>query len=322
MSIAPLRLTEGQKVYIGGKFFSVKAKAIREALKAQGIGTVRSCRDADAIVLGARFTAGDVYAVKEGARVVFEHELGPALSIESHAPDERIAEWVERFSDGLRELIAHPNVRVALVDLAKPASDRQIASAEKKLGGELPATLDALYRTYGSWTVLWQFENSPLKEDTENLQQTIARLGSDFCVGQRYDGSLRILPLPKASKKAAEEVLWHGPNDQLASDLGAYLKKLGHEQPRLWLFDYFSEYAMAVVQVEPAPGSCTVLYGTAHGARLDGARPSDLQRYLDAVVAAHLSVEARKEMLDLPLSGDPTERFEGPFVEVDLDGPG
>jgi hypothetical protein len=68
-----------------------------------------------------------------------------------------------------------------------------------------------------------------------------------------------------------------------------------------------------------APGACTVLYGTAHGAKLDGARPSNLERYLDAVVATRFSVEARKAMLDLPLTGDATERFEGPFATVDLD---
>ncbi|MCB9636185.1 MAG: hypothetical protein H6721_29080 [Sandaracinus sp.] len=156
-----------------------------------------------------------------------------------------------------------------------------------------------------------------MRDEVENLQRTIARLQHDWCVGQKYDGSLRILPLPRASGANWRQALWGGPNDVLEQRLAQYVGRLGHAELRLWLFDFFSEYAMANLEVEPE--RATVLYGTAHGADLDGSRPSTIEAYLDAIVASYLSVEARHEMFSLGLGGDSTRRFEGPHANVDLD---
>jgi hypothetical protein len=291
----------GKTIVLTGKFGDLSRAQAGAGLRALGalIGSSIT-KHTDAVFAGDDAGAKLTKAKALGIAVHGEAELRVILRGAAKKAPTTVAgpleRYVERFRAMVEELRAHPEVVVYRFNVNPAASRADFSAVEKQLGRPLPADIRAFYEQADGLLLQWTHKRhehfDPKAHQPDDKRKSFLDYGP---------GCVRVLPIKEAFVTANWKNQFY--DDTMGDKPGPYVLR-GRSWPSLLdfskslrVFDWYSAFYVAAFVVHP-DHEPWVIVGDDHGVCWDGYAPTNLESYLEGVLARYGTHSGREVFRD------------------------
>ena len=197
--------------------------------------------------------------IKEGCEAVWEKTLTDQLNTKNLP---YFSDLPERFNRLMTTLFQEENICVHWIKITDGLTEADFAALEEKVKFKIPKAVKAFYSIFGSLHITWNFRN-PRQRHTLNSFSETSR--DRFGGSRTHYGSIQILSL---------ELL-------LSKRWGTGFKGYGLNINRKHaIFDYFSRFYMAAVDIKGGADNPLVYLGSDEGESFDTDEPMTFEDYI------------------------------------------
>ena len=298
VTTAPVSELAGMKIVVTGTLsLMTRAEAKAHILAAGAVPTSTVSKTTDLLVLGAKAGSKLRKAQQLGVKTLNEDQflrlIQDERATEKVALSGALADYLPRFQQMMKELEAHPEIRIMKSYVAPPVSEADVAAVHAQLGAELDPAILNFYRQCDGLSLMWITTDNPNADSNE----------TEFTGYHPGDGAINILPLRETFIGAN----WEGVHYFDFMKEHEDDEEFAGESYRLWdfsrsirVFDDFNIYNMAgfitIVETGP-PLNPPISIGDDHGACWTDARLTDFNSYMETVLATYGSIAARRRIL-------------------------